>query len=386
MPELPRYLLDAVEQQARLLEDSGLRRTIQQIAADYDRLGPAWDEVVETARRHQATFSAIARQIGGTDGLLSRAGIGREAFDREVGSLLHMVEVYAPGAINASHAAEQALREALSGGLSDEVRRLLGHVWTETLRSLTDYGSRWFEELPFSLPPTDEELEESRREQLATASALAEAGWTIPLTFSPRQVEEAIAVGRANGLSALDQEMVALYGLDDGREFAALATTLRHRYTAKKRRRWYPVLVESLSCYRAGCYRASALLSIALLERGVADVVGIANMGGRRPTLKGYTWARWKAREDAKASRLSFFLDSLSCSVGKFIACLWQDSPFIGPHPRRPNRHRGVHGRDPNFGTQADALRLLIALDTLGYLSSEMRRSAFARRRGRGRR
>jgi hypothetical protein len=419
IPELPRHLLEAIEQHERLMKAAGVDKILQQVA-DADRLqrqlyGP-WDAIARL-ELDVGRLDEFAAGIGKLDAyaagagkafatmqqMVTAAGITREILDQGIGPMLRAADAYSsamgpmmsgaaieaargafsPAAIGISKAAESLAREALSGiaiGLSEDVQRALSAEWLDISSKLADYGARWLEGLHL---PSEGEMQEDHRAQIAAASALAEHGWTVPLAFSPRQVDEAIAMGRERGLSALDEDMVALYSEEDNREFETLAATLRSRYAAKKRRRWYPFVVECLSSYKAGHYRAAALIAIPLLERSVADVVGIENMGGRYPTLKHYTWNRWKAERDAERPPRNFFVDALSCSIGHFIACTWQDSSFRVPQPEQPNRHRAVHGRDPEFGSQADALRLLIALDTLGHVTSESRRQDYARKRGR---
>jgi hypothetical protein len=51
------------------------------------------------------------------------------------------------------------------------------------------------------------------------------------------------------------------------------------------------------------------------------------------------------------------------CVTVAFLEMLWSFSAFDGPAPDGLNRHRVLHGRRPEVGGQADALRLLAAVD-----------------------
>jgi hypothetical protein len=117
------------------------------------------------------------------------------------------------------------------------------------------------------------------------------------------------------------------------------------------------------------------MLLIPLIERVIADVVGLKNMGRGR-TLNQNTWKKVAAPTD-------FFLLTLWKSLDAFISQTWRFTEFAGPSPKRLNRHRSVHGWDPKFGTQADALRLFTALDLMCYLLAEMRSEEIAKKRGR---
>jgi len=277
-----------------------------------------------------------------------------------------------------SGASARAVQEAMSGhaGISEEMRRAFSSEWFAISNRLLEYEDQFARMFRGLRLPTPQELEENHREQVADAVAFADFGWPVPLAFSPRDLHEALTVARTRGTKALDGEIVAFFSEDDGREFESLAGTLTLRFTAKKRRKWLRLLKECLKAYRAGFHSAATLVTIPLLERAVADAVGIHNMG-RRPTLKARTW------HDRIARPNNFFLDSLWHSVDQFLSHVWGDTDFKGPRPPLPNRHRWVHGRDPHFGTQADALRLLLLLDSLCLLTTERRRARYSARRGR---
>jgi hypothetical protein len=51
------------------------------------------------------------------------------------------------------------------------------------------------------------------------------------------------------------------------------------------------------------------------------------------------------------------------CAVAAFLESLWSRCEFDGPAPGSLNRHWVLHGRRPEVGGRADALRLLAAVD-----------------------
>jgi hypothetical protein len=408
--------LDAIEQQSKWMEASGIGRLLREAEEARRANARMYDSLLDSVTQangaladihglHTPPYSELLRQVAGLDlssalreQLTSASESVRDILGREIGPMLRAQDAFtSAGALSANSSAAQAIGESMGSmssqisaaagrqaseaflaaaiGPFEDIQRRLSAEWFGFSSQLKDHAAdlrRFLEGLRL---PTHEELEEGHRQQVVDAIALADAGWPVPLAFAPVQVNEAAAIGRKQGLKALDEQMVACYTYENATEFESLATTLRLRFTAKSRRKWYPMLRECLQSYDARCYRAAALLVVPLLERVVADIVGLDNLG-RRPTMKARTW------KDKVPAPNDFFTDTLWHSVAHFLSRMWEDAPFKGPRPDRPNRHRWVHGRDPNFGSQADALRLLLALDLACFVATGLR----ARRRSRRRR
>jgi hypothetical protein len=423
MSEISGRVREALEREARMLESSGFAGLLHQVkeveaavglaseleksATLADSLALPHSALADLSEQLdgstvKALLASTAEQMGHSARAMGEtllAGAARNKLVEQFAPLLLARDEYMrtvgpafdPALLTMAHeaamssaldglagASARAAQEAISGltGISEAVQRAFSSEWFAISSRLLEYEdqfARMFRDLHL---PTPEELEENHREQVADAVALADFGWPVPLAFSLGDLKEALAVGRTRGTKALDEEMVAVFSEDDGREFESLAATLTLRFTAKKRRRWLRLLKECFRAYRAGLHSAATLVTIPLLERAVADAVGMHNMG-RRPTLKAHTWHERMARPN------SFFLDSLWHSVDQFLLHVWGNTDFRGPRPPLPNRHRWIHGHDPYLGTQADALRLLVLLDALCLLTTDRRRARFAARRGR---
>lgn len=198
--------------------------------------------------------------------------------------------------------------------------------------------------------PDLEALREGQQRLLRDAESLAKAGWTFSPDMSPAEIFE--LAKRANKPAAIDEWFVGYYDAERGQKFRALASRLTKR---KRLGTWRALLREALWAYRRKRYRLVVPAMLATIEGLVCEVTGTIQEKGVNAHVN------WDKRSSKPPE--GFFVHVQWCATTAFLAGLWSRSDFGGPQPDNLNRHWVLHGRHPEIGGRADALRLLAAVD-----------------------
>jgi hypothetical protein len=142
-----------------------------------------------------------------------------------------------------------------------------------------------------------------------------------------------------------------------------LALRLRRK---KRLGTWRLLLRESLWAYRRGKYRIVVPALLATIEGLVCEVTGTIREKGVNASKQ------WRERV-AKPPK-GFMVDVEWCAAAAFLESLWTRYDFDGPAPGSLNRHWVLHGRRPEVGGHADALRLLAAVDFISEAAQNVER------------
>lgn len=200
--------------------------------------------------------------------------------------------------------------------------------------------------------PAPEELEEGHQRFLRAAESLAKAGWTFSMDMAPADVVELAEQDGGLDLATLDKWFVEYYAAERGREFRTLASRLLRK---KRLQTWRALLRECLWAYRRGRCRLVVPALLATIEGLAYEVTGTIREKGVNASKQ---W-QYRAAKPPKG----FMVEVEWCAAAAFLESLWRRYEFDGPAPGSLNRHWILHGRRPEVGGHADALRLLAAVD-----------------------
>lgn len=185
---------------------------------------------------------------------------------------------------------------------------------------------------------------------LRDAESLAKAGWTFSPDMSVAEISELAA--RVGDPAAIDEWFVGYYDAERGKQFRLLSSRLIKR---KRLATWRALLREGLWAYRRKRYRLVVPAMLATIEGLVCEITGTIREKGMNAHVN------WDKRSTKPPE--GFLVHIHWCAVTAFLGGLWSRSDFGGPQPDGLNRHWVVHGRHPQIGGRADALRLLAAVD-----------------------
>ena len=118
---------------------------------------------------------------------------------------------------------------------------------------------------------------------------------------------------------------------------------------------WRALLREGLWAYRRKRYRLVVPAMLATIEGLVCEITGTIREKGMNAHVN------WDKRSTKPPE--GFLVHVHWCAATSFLGGLWSRSDFGGPQPDGLNRHWVLHGRHPQIGGRADALRLLAAVD-----------------------
>jgi len=217
--------------------------------------------------------------------------------------------------------------------------------------------------------PTAEEMHTSHRRFLRAAKSLAKLGWTFPVSLTSREIGD-LVTEYAKDPAGLDAWFEEFYAADYGSEFRSLATRLLRRANLKT---WRSSIQECLWAYRRRKYRVTIPTLLATIEGLVSEVTGTIRDRGTN------AFNHW--RERAPRPPNGFMLDIEWRAITVFLGGLWARHHFDGTPPNRLNRHWVQHGRRPELGSSADALRLLAAIDFISTAVREVEALAGSRKR-----
>lgn len=213
--------------------------------------------------------------------------------------------------------------------------------------------------------PTPEDSAEGHQRYIRAAEALGKAGWTFSMNMAPADVVELAEQDGGVDAAKLDEWFLGYYAADRGREFRALASRLLRK---KRLETWRALLRESLWAYRRGKYRIAVPALLATIEGLVCEVTGTIREKGVNASKQ------WQERA-AKPPK-GFMVEVRWCAAAAFLESLWSRCAFDGPAPGSLNRHWVLHGRRPEVGDRADALRLLAAVDFISDAAESVERLA----------
>lgn len=209
--------------------------------------------------------------------------------------------------------------------------------------------------------PSAEVFRDAHQRFLLDAETLAKAGWTFSMDMSPREISE--LAEHAGDANAIDEWFIKYYDAERGRQFRALAARLTKR---KRLVAWHALLREALWAYRRKRYRLVVPALLATIEGLVCEVTGTVREKGVNAFVK---WDRRSAKPPE-----GFLAHIQWTATAAFLGWLWAGSDFGGPQPDGLNRHWVLHGRHPQIGGRADALRLLAAVDFIADVADRIDR------------
>ena len=200
-----------------------------------------------------------------------------------------------------------------------------------------------------------------------TADKLLELGWWPPADWSYQSVLEAVDVGETRGRRYLDRWMCEQFTSARGRDLRLLVTGLMDQPEFRMRG---PIIREAMSGHLAGRWKSSIPTLLPLIE-------GIAIEVFPMPAAKNPATVIRKVRLDPMAGTVNrLFTEALLTTLSAFWAFV--DFDTVPPTSRQLNRHTVLHGRTVRYGTQANSLRVFLALDALHNEVKVHRRSVAA--------
>lgn len=271
-------------------------------------------------------------------------------------STLAALKMPAPPAIDWSHLAQPSAQLAQAVGA-------MGSAIKAQALAFPDLGATLARalEVPLFLRdlglPTRDQMRKGLKRFVRAAESLAKAGWTFPMEMTPREVVD-LAEEQAGDPRRLDQWFLDYYAADDGREFRDLTTRLVRSQTLAN---WRPVLRECLCAYKRGLYRVMVPSLLATIEGLVCEITGTL----REKHVK--VSRHWQTRTLKPPE--GAIIEAQWCATTAFLESLWGPHDFDKPAPGKLNRHWVLHGRRPQIGSRADALRLLAAVDFIADAS-----------------
>jgi hypothetical protein len=203
----------------------------------------------------------------------------------------------------------------------------------------------------FTMPSSfEDQLERSATALEPSARRLGTLGWTVPLH------EHIGFVGLAVQLpeNELDELFLDLYAEDNGASFQRLIATLRGRSCLSHH---LHLIDECQQSYLDGRYLVVVPALLPLLERLVA--LAANSLGSLVPVRSATATLHLKSR---------LYRRVLWASIDGFVQAVFAYCDFQHLRPPLLNRHLVLHGRADADWTQADALRLFHALDTLSHI------------------
>jgi hypothetical protein len=305
-------------------------------------------------------YAAVAEQLA----------LFRSQYSAQMEGIARMVET-----VRASERAVSELEEQLTKA-GEEVRASVAYT-TEAFRSAAQFGAsignpakRYasvYQDVAASLVRALEvpqlfqafqfpvfEIPDAQHARISKAACkLADAGWAFFWDAAPSDV---VALAEADlSPSALDDEIVGYYEHEEGAELKALAKRLME---SPRLATWRPWLSEALWAYEQQKYRVAIPSLFSMIEGLVYETAGTLSDRTTKPAVQ------WQLKA-TKPSERGFFVDVGWRVVTTVLGALWRKHYFDEPAPDGVNRHRVLHGRSPEVGGKADALRLMVALDCI---------------------
>jgi hypothetical protein len=194
------------------------------------------------------------------------------------------------------------------------------------------------------------DLEGSVRDGFRT---MALRGWTVQTNLTPRDLAELADKTPEEA----DEFFVALYTEDDFAELRKVRKEFAYRPGLAQ---WQALLEECFESFEKGHYLITIPALLSVIE-GVVASAGQALTKHRVPL-------RNICAEKSEKSGSNFMRAEMWTSMALFVEKLFQPAPFDNARPPFMNRHWILHGRDSASWTQADALRLFNALQTVDSL------------------
>jgi hypothetical protein len=199
----------------------------------------------------------------------------------------------------------------------------------------------------------------------ASLLRLAEVGWTVPDWFTPYQSAEI-----ANCEPDLaDEHFVECYF---GSGADGIKRVRRRLEASGRMMKWKPLLAEALAALERGEHLITVPTFLLILEGYIAQFAD-------RPAAVRDTNVR-RLFAELRPEESPYTLGAIWRSTGVFISRLFSSADFTADNPGFINRHWILHGRAATDWTQADALRLLNALNTLDWLIEMTERTGPAER------
>jgi hypothetical protein len=187
------------------------------------------------------------------------------------------------------------------------------------------------------------------------ACKLADAGWAF---FWDATAVAVVNLADANLSTAeLDDEIVGYYEDEDGADLKVLTERL---VTNARLAKWRDWLGDALWAYEQQRYRLAIPSLLSIIEGLVYDTVGTLSDRSTQPATQ------WRLKAPAGGQAPGFYVEVGWSVVAGVLAALWKRHYFDeSTPPDGLNRHWVLHGRRPDVGGKADALRLIVALDCI---------------------
>lgn len=193
------------------------------------------------------------------------------------------------------------------------------------------------------------ELNERQRQLHAE---LRSDGWPVAPSWPMSRPARLVALRRAEGKRALDRAVCVIYSANDYRELRMVVDSCMDEPSFKSRR---AIIREALDLHIAGRYRSSIPTLLPHVE-GIAVDVFAPGSRTSDPRKLYEAGGDPDGVERLLAEGLVAVFDLLY---------VWTSFATVSPRTRRLNRHLILHGRTVSYGSEANSLKVFLALDLL---------------------
>jgi hypothetical protein len=196
-----------------------------------------------------------------------------------------------------------------------------------------------------------EKVEKAYPKILSAVESIGRTGWVIPDSFSFCDIWR-ISDHIENGdLRRVDEYVIEHFSSDAGAELHRMVDeTISLPIMAN----WSEMFREVAWAYENAKYSLVVPAGLAIIEGLVMLLAGQLSTPQTKPQVT------WEEIGDTLGYGSFTFISHQS--VLRFLQNLWENSDFSGSPPDSLKRHWVLHGRATGFATQADALRMLVAI------------------------
>jgi hypothetical protein len=228
----------------------------------------------------------------------------------------------------------------------EQLQRLIGPQVDEAQRSM----AKAFESLKvtFELLP-------------GAARIIGKVGWIVQSSFLPGEIISLARLAETEGPDAVDSWFIRFYS--DAKKLDRLEKLVLNSPHSTP---WANMVQECFWAYRQHRYTLIPPAALAAIEGLITTL--LHQLHNPRAVDAFKTWRIYSEKSEPGYVRSIFWE-----SIDAFLSLTWGSKPFDQELPITVNRHVAHHGRRV-FETQADALRLLVALacicDNWTYLTA----------------
>lgn len=185
------------------------------------------------------------------------------------------------------------------------------------------------------------------------AEYIGSTGWVIPFQLAPGNVQMLLDEIYLDQPNDIDQMFITFY-----KEWLLLPRVFTYLQTDIHFSKYNALMKDAAIAYDRGSY--------AIVVGGVVSVVEglLSDLTGDKGQSMG---PKLKAIEQAAKADVGILTAPVVISLNAFLKPLYASSDFNAVQPADVNRHWISHGRAQIKNSQADALKIINAVNSLGY-------------------